>query len=482
MQCEQTQIYNFMEVKGEESMINISKENFNEKKKDKAVFSLISEFRGDEITPIKIFRGFKGSRKFIFESGTKENYFGRYSFMGEDPYKEVRGDGKEEIDELKKEIRRKFDKDTNSFSFKGGAIGYIGYDSIQLYEKKLNFKNPDELKLPIIRFNFYNRYICYDHFTHKVYVVDNILENDKREYDEIILSQREYISSLIHGTTLAEESEEKKDISFEFHTSRENFIENVKKAKEHILAGDIFQVVLSQRMKCMTEKSYLEIYRRLREENPSPYMYLIDYGTYQIVGSSPESLVSVRNGKVITNPIAGTRGRGETPEIDSALEKELLEDKKELAEHIMLVDLGRNDIGKVSKIGTVNVNDFMKIEKFSHVMHITTKVVGEIEDGKDGFDALAACLPAGTVSGAPKIRAMEIIEDLEDCMRGIYSGAVGYFSYEGDMDVAIAIRTLILKDKIAYLQAGAGIVYDSVPEKEFEEIQNKLMVLKEVLR
>lgn len=463
-------------------MINISKEDFQEKKKNKAAFSLISEFRGDEITPIRLFDGFKGKRRFIFESGSKENYFGRYSFMGENPYKEIEGNGQEEIDEVKKEIRIQFDKNTNPFSFKGGAIGYMGYDSIGLYEKKLNFKNPDELNFPIIRFNFYNRYICYDHFTHKVYVIDNILKDDNREYDEIISSQKEYIKSLLYKATLTEESEEKGDVSFKFHTSREDFIENVKKAREHILAGDIFQIVLSQRMTCETNKSYLEIYRRLREENPSPYMYLIDYDTYQIIGSSPESLVSVRNGKVITNPIAGTRKRGETPEIDSALEKELMEDKKELAEHVMLVDLGRNDIGKVSKIGTVNVNDFMKVEKFSHVMHITTKVVGEIEDNKDGFDALTACLPAGTVSGAPKIRAMEIIEELEDCKRGIYSGAVGYFSYGGDMDMAIAIRTLLLKDKTAILQAGAGIVYDSVPEKEFDEIQNKLMVLKEVLR
>lgn len=463
-------------------MINISRENFDAKKRSDYVFSLISEFRGDEITPIKIFDGFKGTRKFIFESGSKENYFGRYSFMGENPYREICGDGQEEIDELKKETKIKFDKESNIFSFKGGAIGYMGYDSIQLYEKKLSFKNEDDLKFPVIRFNFYNRYICYDHFTHKVYIVDNILKNDSREYDEIITSQNEYINSLLYKPTLAEASEKKKDISFEFHTSKEDFIENVKKAKEHILAGDIFQVVLSQRMKCLTEKSYLEIYRRLREENPSPYMFLIDYDTYQIIGSSPESLVSVKNGKAITNPIAGTRKRGETPEIDNVLEKELMEDKKELAEHIMLVDLGRNDIGKISKIGTVNVSEFMKIEKFSHVMHITTKVVGDIEDGKDGFDALAACLPAGTVSGAPKIRAMEIIENLEDCKRGVYSGAVGYFSYGGDMDMAIAIRTLILKDRTAYLQAGAGIVYDSVPEKEFEEIQNKLMVLKEVLK
>lgn len=402
--------------------------------------------------------------------------------MGENPYKEICGDGQGEVDQLKKEIRVSFDKSTNPFSFNGGAIGYMGYDSIQLYEKKLNFKNPDDLKMPIMRFNFYNRYLCYDHFTHKVYIVDNIMENDQREYDEIIASQKEYINSLLYKPVLAEEPDDREEVSFEFYTSREKFIENVKKAREHILAGDIFQIVLSQRMKCQTEKSYLEIYRRLREENPSPYMFLLDFDDYQVVGSSPESLVSVKNGKVSTNPIAGTRKRGETPEIDSILEKELTEDEKELAEHVMLVDLGRNDIGKVSKIGTVNVSDFMKVEKFSHVMHITTKVVGDILDNKDGFEALAACLPAGTVSGAPKIRAMEIIEELEECKRGIYSGSVGYFSYGGDMDMAIIIRTIILKAKTAYLQAGAGIVYDSVPEKEFEEIQNKLMVLKEVLR
>jgi len=463
-------------------MINISKESFMEKKKSENVFSIISEFRGDEITPIKIFNGFKGSRKFIFESGTKEDYFGRYSFMGEDPYKEICGDGQAEIDELKKESRINFDKNTNSFSFKGGAIGYMGYDSIQLYEKKLNFKNEDELKVPIIRFNFYNRYICYDHFMHKVYVIDNVFKDDAREYDEIIYSQNEYINSLLYKPTITEPSEPKKDITFKFHTSEKDYVEKVKKAKEHILAGDIFQVVLSQRMTCETEKTPLEIYRRLREGNPSPYMFLIDYDNYQVVGSSPESLVSVMNGKAITNPIAGTRKRGETPEVDSALEKELMEDKKELAEHVMLVDLGRNDIGKVSKIGTVNVSEFMKVERFSHVMHITTKVIGDIRDDLDGFDALAACLPAGTVSGAPKIRAMEIIEDLEDFKRGIYSGAVGFFSYGGNMEMAIAIRTVILQGKTAYLQAGAGIVYDSVPEKEFEEVQTKLMALKEALR
>ncbi|MGN0143347.1 MAG: anthranilate synthase component I family protein [Clostridium sp.] len=463
-------------------MINISKELFYEKKQKDKVFSIITEYRGDEVTPIRIFNGFKGSRRFIFESGSTENYFGRYSYLGENPYKEIVGDTLKEIEELKKSIRLNFDETTNSFSFKGGAIGYMGYETVALYESRLDFKNPDTLDLPLIRFNLYSRYICYDHFTHKVFVIDNILKDDNREYENIVEDQKEYIMSLLNKPTNIADFAEKKDIHFELCTSKEKFEENVRRAKEHILAGDIFQVVPSLRMKCITEKSFIEIYRRLREVNPSPYMYLIDYDDYQVIGASPESVVSVKNGTVSTKPIAGTRKRGINPDEDSRLEKELLEDKKELAEHVMLVDLARNDIGRISEIGSVEVKDFMKIEKFSHVMHITSTVTGKTLDKIDGFEALSTCLPAGTLSGAPKIRAMEIIEDLEDYRRDVYGGSVGYFSYGGDTDMAIAIRTIVMKENTAYLQAGAGIVYDSIPEKEFEEVQNKLMALKEALR
>ena len=463
-------------------MTNISKKEFQSKKKSKVAFSLISEYRGDEITPIRLFNGLKGNRRFIFESGSTENYFGRYSFLGEDPYKEIVGNSLLEIENLKKEIRTNFDKESNNFSFKGGAIGYMAYDTVALYEKKIVFKNEDKLNIPLIRFNLYSRYITYDHFTHKVFVIDNILENDNREYERIIKEQKEYILNLLYKPANIEELGEKKNINIEFCTSKEKYEENVRMAKEHILAGDIFQVVPSLRMKCETEKSFLEIYRSLREVNPSPYMYLIDYGIYQIIGSSPESVVSVKNGKVSTKPIAGTRKRGETLEIDSELERELMKDKKELAEHVMLVDLARNDIGKISEIATVEVQDFMKVEKFSHVMHITSSVSGKLLNNLDGFDALSSCLPAGTLSGAPKIRAMEIIEELEEYSRGIYGGSVGYFSYGGDTDMAIAIRTIVMIGKTAFLQAGAGVVFDSVPEEEFEEAQNKLMALKEALR
>lgn len=463
-------------------MINITKKEFEQKRNQNKVFSLISEYRGDEVTPIRIFNGLKGNRRFIFESGAKENYFGRYSYVGENPYKEISGETLEEINELKNQIRLDFDLSTNKFSFKGGAIGYMGYETCALYEKKLKFKNPDVLNLPLLRFNLYNRYICYDHFTHKVHVIDNILKGDSRTYEEILNDQKEYILSLLSKPTNIEEFPDETETTFELCTSKEKYIENVKKCKNHILRGDIFQVVPSLRMKCTTQKSFIEIYRRLREINPSPYMYLLDYDTYQVIGSSPESVVSLKNGKVSDKPIAGTKPRGKTPEEDSILEKDLMEDEKEKAEHIMLVDLARNDIGKISKIGTVEVQDFMKIEKFSHVMHITSTVNGQILDGLDGFDALSSCLPAGTLSGAPKIRAMEIIDELEEYRRDIYGGSVGYFSYGGDTDMAIAIRTIVMTGKTAYLQAGAGVVYDSVPENEFVEAQNKLMALKEALR
>lgn len=463
-------------------MINISKNEFEKLKKSNSIFSIISAFRGDQITPITIFTGFKGNRKFILEGGSKENRFGRYSFMGENPYKEVKGDTLEEINEIKKEIYKDFNVEGNKFPFKGGAIGYMGYDTAAFYEKKLEFNNKDDIKAPIIRFNFYKNYICYDHFTHKVYVIDNIFPDDSRSYEEILNEQREYLNSLLETHYSFMDVKKGDPINFKFATNKEKFIENVVKAKEFIKAGDIFQIVLSQRMYCETKLTPLEIYRRLREDNPSPYMFFLDYDEYQVVGSSPESLVSVKNGEVITNPIAGTRKRGKDEDEDRRLEEELLQDEKERAEHVMLVDLGRNDIGKVSEIGTVEVKDFMKIERFSHVMHITSQVIGKLREDKDAFDALVACLPAGTVSGAPKIRAMEIIEELEDVKRDIYSGTVGYFSFGGDMDMCIAIRTFILKESIAYLQAGAGIVYDSIPENEFEEIQNKLLALKEALR
>ena len=463
-------------------MVNLNKKEFEEIKGKGIRFSIISEFRGDETTPIRLFNGLNGRGKFLLESGSKENFFGRYSFLGHNPYMQISGEDREILDKLKIEIENEYSITSNPFPFKGGAIGHISYEYISIIEKKLKFNNLDDLQIPRISFHLYKDYICYDHYTHKVFIITNILENDNYQYEDILISHKDLYKELNNVENNIEDYVKNEEKDFKCNYSKEEFIEMVEKAKNHILKGDIFQVVLSQRVSCETNKSGFEIYRRLRSSNPSPYMFYIDFKDYELIGSSPESLVSLRGNKVLTNPIAGTRKRGNTEDEDRILIDELLNDEKERAEHIMLVDLGRNDIGKVSKIGTVEVEEFMQVEKFSHVMHITSKVSGKIEDEEDAFTVLEACFPAGTVSGAPKIRAMEIVEELENRKRGIYAGAVGYFSYGGSMDMSIAIRTMILKDKIAYMQAGAGIVYDSNPEKEYEETLNKLKVLMEVMK
>ena len=369
------------------------------------------------------------------------------------------------LEEVNEEIKRDFDESSNPLPFKGGVIGYIAYNLIGKYEPTLKYKNEDKLAVKDCLFTVYKDYICYDHFTHKVSIVKNIEKDDCRSYEQI---KREIY--------------EHEEIEFISNYTRKEYIEKVEKCKEYIRNGDIFQVVFSQQVTCKTNKSGVEVYRRLRENNPSSYMFYIDNGDFEIVGSSPESLVSVRDGIVTTNPIAGTRRRGRDEEEDKALEEELINDEKERAEHVMLVDLGRNDIGKISEVGSVKVEEFMNIERFSHVMHMTSKVSGKLKKGVDSIYALISTMPAGTVSGAPKIRAMEIIEELENRKRGIYAGAVGYFSYGGNMDMSIAIRTMVIKDKTAFLQAGGGIVYDSDPEKEYEESLNKMRILMEVLK
>ena len=336
-------------------MVTTAKSNYDARKLEKKGFSFITEYRGDGVTPITLYNGLKGRRKFILESGSREEHFGRYSFLGEAPCKEVLGETLKEIEEIKNEVKVEFNTEGNPFPFKGGAIGYMGYDTITLYEKKLKFRNEDELNIPTIRFNFYKKYLCYDHFNHKVYVVENIFNEDNRDYDTIVKEQKEYFKAIISTQLIDEEETSKEEVIIRLGTSKEEYMEIVKRAQEYIIAGDIFQVVPSQRMYCKTNKTPFEIYRRLREENPSPYMFFLDYDEYQVIGSSPESLVSVRGREVMTNPIAGTRKRGKTIEEDNELEKELLLDEKERAEHVMLVDLGRNDIGRISEIGTVEV-------------------------------------------------------------------------------------------------------------------------------
>jgi len=476
-------------------VVNLSEKEYKEKKTLKVVFPIFIKINGDELTPVNIFYKLKGRYKFLLESASTVKEESRYSFMGSNPYMLLSSRGenititKENQTKEKKgkilnyakgHLLKEYDKFELELPFIGGAIGYIGYDVIKQYEN-LPDNNPDELNLPESYLLFYKEFICYDHFKHTLLLVHNVFPEEDENYNTVLNklnAMEEIIKEESSNHELIEASQNKEVIS---NYEKEDFYELVNKAKDYIIAGDIFQVVLSQRLRIKNTVDPFEVYRRLRRSNPSPYMFYIDFEDYQLAGASPESLVKVKNNKVITNPIAGTRPRGKNAKEDEQLKEELLNDEKELAEHLMLVDLGRNDIGKISEFGSVKLDKFMEVELFSHVMHICSKVSGTLRSGLNCFNALAACLPVGTVSGAPKIRAMEIIDELENVQRGVYAGAIGYFSYDGDMDTCIAIRTIVFKDDFAYVQAGAGIVYDSVPENEYNETLNKTMALREVL-
>ncbi|SFP68244.1 anthranilate synthase component I [Caldicoprobacter faecalis] len=477
-------------------MIFPSEPEFRKLREKGGVVPMVLKLNADELTPIGLFYSLKGKKKFLLESVESGKNWGRYSFLGCNPYMMISSygdqvfiekDGKTEIvtgkvlDEVKKHISRYGTASGMELPpFAGGAVGYVGYDVVRQYEK-LPDKNPDLIQVPEAYLMFYKDIIVYDHFYHIVSIICNVLPEDEVEYSDVVdrlIWMKDEIIKMeeIHPLDMTSGLE---DIYSNY--DKESFCGIVQRAKEYIAAGDVFQVVLSQRLTVITHTRPFDAYRKLRFLNPSPYMFYIDFEDFQIVGSSPESLVSVEGRTVKTNPIAGTRPRGRTNEEDERLKEELLADEKERAEHVMLVDLGRNDIGKVSEFGSVKVDRFLGVDMYSHVMHIVSTVSGRLKDDKDCFDALVACLPAGTVSGAPKIRAMEIIDELENTRRGIYAGAIGYFAYTGNMDMCIAIRTIVFKGQKAYIQAGAGIVYDSVPELEYQETLNKAMALKEVL-
>ncbi|WP_147534884.1 anthranilate synthase component I [Bacillus marasmi] len=447
--------------------------------------SIIEQMEGDMLTPISIFQKISGRKKFLLESSLKHENTGRYSIIGADPILEVKGYGNqnhlitEKGEELVngrtldivKELIPNYGEQEGNFPFAGGAVGYVGYDTIRQYEN-IGATPEKDLEMPDVHLMFYEQVIIYDHLEQKVYLAASPILEDTTKGKLVSHNEKR------RKELLAEfHSEEPKEVglsSFKSTTTKEKFIENVEKAKEYISSGDIFQVVLSQRMHASFEGDPFSFYRKLRISNPSPYMYYLDFEDYVVAGSSPESLVKAKQSVITTNPIAGTRPRGNTAAEDDLLAKGLIQDEKELAEHRMLVDLGRNDLGKICKFGSVNVHKYMALEKFKHVMHIVSEVSGELSKNHKAADALISCLPAGTVSGAPKIRAMEIINELETEKRGVYSGAIGYFSVNGNMDFALAIRTMVIKDNTAYIQAGAGIVYDSVPEKEYEETIHKL--------
>ena len=446
--------------------------------------------QGDTLTPISIFNALQGEHKVLLESNAKYEESGRYSFIAANPVAELKG-GKsscvfrmgEETTEQDIPVIEKLKSclpvrsGAYPFAFFGGAIGYFGYETAFHFEKIGDIVN-DVYQMPDVHVFFYDAFVVIDHLLQTVTIAAiDLFQTGKT------MEQLEKMVDLMEeqlGKPPRQEVEEPSPISFSPTIEKGRFIEMVETAKEHIRKGDIFQVVLSQTFEADFSDNPFGLYRKLRANNPSPYMFYMEFGDYTILGTSPESLVKVRDGVVTTNPIAGTKPRGKNPEEDAAIAEALLCDEKEIAEHKMLVDLGRNDVGRVSKIGSVQVSKYMAIERYKYVMHIVSEVTGELREDGHILDVLAASLPAGTVSGAPKIRAMQIINALEQKKRGVYAGAIGYISTSGDMDLALAIRTMVVKDKKAYVQAGAGIVHDSIPESEYEETLNKARALLEV--
>jgi anthranilate synthase component 1 len=427
----------------------------------------------------------------------------RYSFIGWDPFLVVRGKGnsvrsesqgkivREETEGLDKlrQVSLKFHPVTlpDLPPFVGGGVGYFSYDLVRQFER-LPCKAVDDLEIDDYQVMYFSTILAFDHLRHRIHIITNIF-NDRgnnlgleAKYQDALLRIDQIERRLAVPISLPSPAPCEAIPQPESNLSESTYYANIEHAKSHILAGDIFQVVLSQRFAMKISCDPFDVYRALRFINPSPYMFFLRMDNLQLIGSSPEMLVKVRDGRVEYGPIAGTRPRGKTPEEDAQLSQELLADEKERAEHIMLVDLGRNDLGRVCDFGSVKVTDLMRIEKYSHVMHLVSSVEGRLRSDFDCFRALESCLPAGTVSGAPKVRAMEIIEDLEPCRRGVYGGAVGYVDFSGNLDTCIALRTLVIKDGIAYIQAGGGIVADSQPVREREESINKASALIRAVR
>ena len=448
---------------------------------------IFESLQGDTFTPISLFNKLSGTKKFLFESSFKHQDAGRYSFIGRSPVFELIGtnqkgevlyrNGHREVFngnpilKLKELIPHKKEIDEYQMPFIGGGIGYVAYDIVRQFEE-IGEGLEDTIGMPDIHLMFFEVVIVFDHLEQQISIVGiklsketttEMLEMEIQELKHEILNEKIQMKQMPFLFS-----------SFEPEVTKQQYMTKVEKAKSYIQSGDIFQVVLSQRMKASFEGNPFDYYRKLRIQNPSPYMYFIDFGTSVVAGTSPESLIKVRGRKVITNPIAGTKRRGQTDEQDETIEKNLIQDEKELAEHKMLVDLGRNDLGKVCEFGSVKLEKFMDIEKYKYVMHLVSEVSGTLKKPYTALDAFISCLPAGTVSGAPKIRAMEIINELEESKRGVYSGAVGYISANGHLDFALAIRTILFKNDEAFIQAGAGIVYDSSPEQEYEETIHKM--------
>ncbi len=497
-------------------MITTDYEYLKQFEKEYSFIPVAKEIYGDRITPITLLEKLTNisTDYYLLESARSGERWGRYSFLGFQPTMRIKGKNKVvKIREHEKETTLNINQPMDAIrevlsrfkspyltqlpSFTGGFVGYFSYEMFQYQEPILRLKNSEFNDFDLF---LYDKVIAFDHFKQKIIIICNYDSKDGisgyqtavEEIDKIIeiIEKKEEDSKDFKVNYINEkiQKEGKKLVNserleFKSNVSKETYIKMVMKAKDYIKEGDIFQVVLSRRFEAGFDKSLLNAYRVLRTSNPSPYMYYLHFDDIEIAGASPETLVKLEQGKLTTFPVAGTRKRGNTKEEDIALEHELLQDEKELAEHNMLVDLARNDIGRIAKFNSVKVDEYMKIHRFSKVMHIASVVTGTLKDEMDGLHTISAMLPAGTLSGAPKIRACEIINELEVAARGIYGGAIGYIDFRGNVDVCIAIRTAIKKKDKVYVQAGAGIVSDSVPSLEYEECENKaLAVIDAILR
>jgi len=458
----------------------------------------------DLLTPVSALLALRqhSNRVFLLESVEGGQKMARYSFLGRNPYRIVRAAGSkitiehvqtgETTTALESDIFEVLQRFMDEFlevklpglpRFHCGAVGYLSYDNVRLIEY---LPNPpaDDLHLPDAIWGFYDTLAAFDRLKHQIVLIANVFVTDGVDLDNAYTQATERLTELEHDLRSPYNRPESVQLNSEKFTSnfvREDFEAVVSEAKRQIYEGDIFQVVLSQRFSLSFKGDPFNLYRALRQINPSPYLFYLDLGEVSLIGSSPEVLVRVEERRAELLPIAGTRPRGKTMEEDDMLAQDLLSDSKERAEHLMLVDLGRNDLGRISKLGSVTVDQYAYIERYSHVMHIVSAVSGELKDDMNAMDVLRACFPAGTVSGAPKIRAMEIIDELEPTRRGIYAGAVGYIDFSGNLDMCIAIRTMVVQDDHIFIQAGAGIVADSIPALEYEETKNKARALRQAL-
>lgn len=455
-----------------------------------------TEIYSDMITPITLLRRIAGEHRnyFLLESVVNGKNVGRYSFIGYEPKIRLFCKGKqvfvktenktEQVEGEPLQVLREY---TNRYkapkiqglpSFSGGFVGYFSYELIALAEPKLEIK---ESEFPEYDLMLYDKVMVFDHLMQKIIVIANAKTADGRNGYNDARHEIDRMLKLITNEQPLVKSVAQEEVTFTSNMTKEEYCTIVEKVKKYIYEGDTFQTVVSRRFEADYESSLLNTYRVMRTINPSPYMYFIKCEDIEIAGVSPETLVKLEDNKLTTFPVAGTRKRGHSEEEDLKLEKELLADKKELAEHNMLVDLARNDIGRLSKLGTVKVKDYMQIHRFSKVMHIASVVTGELADEKDAVDTITTMLPAGTLSGAPKFRACQIIDELEKDARGVYAGAIGYLDFSGNADVCIGIRTAVKKGNRVYVQAGAGIVADSKPEDEYEETYNKAKAILEAV-